>query len=50
MQKTSMFCEKCGKPRPKDTLPLDLVFPIYVPPDPSIELNSQVIVMEKLLR
>lgn len=45
-----MFCEKCGKPRPRDTLPSDLVFPIYVPQDPSIELNAQVIIMEKLLQ
>ena len=48
-QETSLTCKKCGSPRPRNTLPQDLVFPLYVPQDPSKEINRQAAAMEKLL-
>jgi len=35
----SLSCKKCGSARQKSTLPLDLIFPLYVPPNPAIEIN-----------
>ena len=47
---TSLTCKKCDSPRPKSTLPLDLLFPLYLPLNSTIEINRQATVMEKLLQ
>ena len=44
-----MACKQCGTARPKNTLPLDIMFPLYVPINVAIELNRFVSVFEKLL-
>ena len=46
----SLTCKQCSNPRPRSTLPKDLVFPLYVPLDPTKERNRQVSIMEKLLQ
>lgn len=46
----SLTCKRCKNPRPRSTLPKDLVFPLYVPLDPMKESNRQVAIMEKLLQ
>lgn len=35
----SLTCKKCQAPRPRATLPADLMFPLYVPLNPTVELN-----------
>jgi len=45
----SLACKQCGTARPKNTLPLDIMFPLYVPINVAIELNRFVSVFEKLL-
>ena len=46
----SLQCKKCKMPRPRGTLPADLMFPLYVPLNPTIEVNRQVTLMEQLLQ
>mmetsp|Transcript_22744 Transcript_22744/g.35025 ORF Transcript_22744/g.35025 Transcript_22744/m.35025 type:complete len:104 (-) Transcript_22744:936-1247(-) len=46
----SLSCKKCESPRPRQTLPSDLLFPLYVPLNPSIEINRFTQIFERLLR
>lgn len=45
----SLACKQCGTARPKNTLPLDIMFPLYVPTNATVELNRYASVLEKLL-
>jgi len=46
----SLSCKKCQSPRPAETLPKDLIFPLYQPPNPANARNRRVTTMEKLLQ
>ena len=51
----SLACKQCGTARPKNTLPLDIMFPLYVPVNTAVvdkdavNLNFYTSVFEKLL-
>ena len=45
----SLACKSCGAARPRNTLPQDLLFPLYVPMNISGELDRYTQVFERLL-
>ena len=45
----ALSCKSCNHPRPPSTIPKDIVFPLYEALDPSLELNKQVMIFERLL-
>lgn len=45
----SIMCKVCQTPRPRRTLPEDLVFPLYKPVDPMLRWNKDVGKMEAML-
>jgi len=46
----SVACRKCKYPRPLDTVPKDVLFPLYLPLNPAIPTNAAVAKMERLLQ
>ena len=44
----SLSCKKCSAPRPPSTLPADLIFPLFMPIDSSIQMNQYVTIAEKV--
>jgi hypothetical protein len=44
----SLSCKKCSAARPPSTLPADLIFPLFMPIDSSIQMNQYVTIAEKV--
>lgn len=49
VEETSIVCNKCHAPRPFNSLPKDLVFPVYLPLNDNIKLNAQAKIFSQLL-
>jgi hypothetical protein len=45
----ALLCKKCKGPRPQHTISEDIIFELFVPLNPNLEINRQIYLMEKIL-